>query len=71
MFGKIEVNGPGTCELYRFLKAGHPDEGGSEDIVWNFTKFLVGPDGRVLARFSPKRTPEEIDPDVQQRLPAS
>ena len=60
MFAKIEVNGDGACDLYRFLKAGHPDEEGNEDIAWNFTKFLVGRDGQVLARYGPATTPEEI-----------
>ena len=60
MFSKIEVNGDGSSEIYQFLKAGHPDEEGKEDIAWNFTKFLVGRDGRVLQRFAPTVTPEEI-----------
>lgn len=55
MFAKIEVNGDGTCELYEWLKTEQPG-----DIGWNFTKFLVSPDGRVVARFEPQVTPEEI-----------
>ena len=54
------MNGDGACELYEFLKAGHPDEEGKEEIAWNFTKFLVGRDGQVIARFGPTTTPEEI-----------
>jgi glutathione peroxidase len=60
MFSKVEVNGDGASEVYRFLKADHPDEDGNEAIVWNFTKFLVGRDGQVLRRFAPQVTPEEI-----------
>lgn len=60
MFSKVEVNGPNACDLYRWLKAEKPDEEGNADIPWNFTKFLVGRDGAVIARFSPKVTPEEI-----------
>jgi glutathione peroxidase len=60
LFSKILVNGAGACALYQWLKAGHPDESGSEDIAWNFTKFLVGRDGDVVARFAPQVTPEEI-----------
>ena len=60
MFAKIEVNGDGACDLYRFLRSGNPDEEGNEDIAWNFTKFLVGRDGQVVARFAPATTPEEI-----------
>ena len=53
LFAKIEVNGDGACGLYRFLKAEQPDEEGKEDIPWNFTKFLVDGDGKVVARFAP------------------
>jgi len=61
MFSKIEVNGDGACELYRLLKAAKPNEDGTTDIQWNFAKFLVGRNGEVLTRFSPRVTPEEID----------
>ncbi len=60
MFAKIEVNGGGTCELYRILKAAQPNADGSADITWNFTKFLVNAKGEVVKRFDPKTTPEEI-----------
>jgi len=60
MFAKIEVNGPGAVPLYNWLKASAPDEEGSEDIPWNFTKFLVSADGKTVKRFHPKVTPEEI-----------
>jgi glutathione peroxidase len=60
MFSKIEVNGDGAHPVYQFLKAGHPDEEGNEDIAWNFTKFLVGKDGKVLQRFGPATTPEQV-----------
>ena len=68
MFAKIEVNGDGACDLYRFLKSGHPDEEGNEDIGWNFTKFLVGRDGQVIARFGPATTPEEIGEALADHL---
>jgi glutathione peroxidase len=68
MFAKIEVNGDGAAELYAFLKAGNPDEEGNEDIAWNFTKFLVGRDGQVLARFGPTATPEEIGESLTAHL---
>ena len=54
---KLEVNGPGRHPLYRLL-AGEGAEFPGE-ITWNFEKFLVGPDGRVLARFSPRTTLED------------
>ncbi len=60
MFSKIEVNGDGACELYKTLRAAQPEADGKQDLPWNFTKFLVGRDGEVLARFGPQMTPEEI-----------
>ena len=68
MFAKVEVNGAGTCDLYAFLKAGNPDEEGKEDIAWNFTKFLIGRDGRVIARYGPATTPEEIGAALASHL---
>jgi glutathione peroxidase len=67
MFAKIDVNGGDTHPLYRWLK----DEqrgllGGS--IKWNFTKFLVGRDGRPLARFAPQAEPAELADDIEQAL---
>jgi glutathione peroxidase len=60
MFAKIEVNGDGACDLYKLLKSAQPGEDGNADIGWNFTKFLVDGSGKVVARFGPKTTPEEI-----------
>lgn len=64
MSGKLEVNGPGRHPLYRLL-AGEGAEFPGE-ITWNFEKFLVGPDGRVLARFAPRTTPD--DPQLIQAI---
>ena len=61
MFSKIEVNGDGACDLYKFLKSGNPDADGNEDIAWNFTKFLLDGSGKVVARFGPQTTSEEIE----------
>ena len=60
MFSKIEVNGDGASDVYKFLKSGNPDEEGNEDIAWNFTKFLVGKDGQGLQRFGPQVPPEDV-----------
>ena len=60
MFGKIEVNGSAADPLYEHLKTEARGALGSKRIKWNFTKFLVGKDGKVLARFEPMVTPEEI-----------
>ncbi|MEU7061017.1 glutathione peroxidase [Streptomyces sp. NPDC046197] len=61
MTEKVEVNGEGRHALYDRL-AGHADaEGHGGDIRWNFEKFLVGRDGRVVARFSPQTEPEAAE----------
>ena len=64
MFAKVEVNGDGACDLYNWLKSEKANPEGAEDIAWNFTKFLVGKNGDVLARFEPKTTPEEIGEQI-------
>lgn len=68
MFAKIEVNGSGAAELYQLLKSAQPDEEGKEDIPWNFTKFLVDGEGKVIARFGPQVTPEELAPKIEALL---
>ena len=60
MFAKIEVNGDGAAPLYQFLTAEQPNDDGSADIPWNFTKFLVDRSGSVVKRYSPTVTPEDI-----------
>lgn len=64
MSAKIEVNGSGRHALYLLLAGEGAEFPG--DITWNFEKFLVGPDGRVLERFSPRIAPE--DPQVIQAI---
>ena len=64
MFSKIEVNGPGAHPLYDHLKEARPGLLGSTAIKWNFTKFLVGADGVVLARYAPTDTPEQVERDI-------
>jgi glutathione peroxidase len=61
LFSKIEVNGPGAAPLYELLKGALPQEGGAGDILWNFTKFLVGRDGTPLKRFEPQVEPSAIE----------
>jgi len=60
MFHKIEVNGDGAAPLYTWLKSQQPGEGSSDDITWNFEKFLVDSEGDVVARFAPQTTPEQV-----------
>ncbi len=58
MMAKVSVKGDDITPLYQFLtdKSAHPHTGG--EIQWNFTKFLIGPDGRVITRFEPEITPD-------------
>jgi glutathione peroxidase len=68
VLAKIDVNGPAADPLYAFLT--HEKRGllGSAAIKWNFTKFLVGRDGAVLARFAPADKPESLDKAVEKTL---
>ncbi len=68
MFGKVEVNGAGAHPLFRYLKSERKGVAGTEQIKWNFTKFLVDREGRVEARFAPTTRPSEIDPEILRYL---
>ncbi|MHA7814866.1 MAG: glutathione peroxidase [Pseudohaliea sp.] len=68
MFGKIAVNGTDTDPLFAHLKAEAPGALGSKRIKWNFTKFLVDRDGRVVKRYAPTTKPEELRRDIEALL---
>jgi glutathione peroxidase len=68
LFAKIEVNGDRAEPLYRFLKGQQPGLLGSEAIKWNFTKFLVDRQGRVVQRYAPATAPAEIEKDIAALL---
>ena len=68
MMEKIQVNGPQAHPLYQWLCAEAPGLLGSKAIKWNFTKFLVGRDGRVLKRYAPMDKPEKIKSDIEAAL---
>lgn len=68
MFAKIDVNGVAAHPLYQFLKQTAPGILGSEAIKWNFTKFLVDRNGKVIRRYAPTTTPESIEADIQKLL---
>jgi glutathione peroxidase len=72
MFEKIEVNGPGRHAIYTELTATPDADGEAGDIQWNFEKFLVGPDGAVIARFRPMTAPDapELVGAIEANLPA-
>ena len=69
VFAKLEVNGPGADPLYTYLTGQKPGPKGG-DIQWNFTKFLVDRNGKVVERFEPKVQPEELEPGILKLLTA-
>ena len=69
MFSKIEVNGDEAHPLYRWLRQEKSGVLG-DAIKWNFTKFLVGRDGTVIARYAPTTTPEKMADDIEAALAA-
>ena len=68
MMSKVEVNGARAHPLWKWLKAQAPGLLGSEGVKWNFTKFLVGRDGKVIKRYAPKDTPESLRKDIEKAL---
>jgi glutathione peroxidase len=68
MFAKIDVNGEGAHPLYKFLKREKRGILFTENIKWNFTKFLVGRDGEVIARYAPNAKPEELEEPIKKLL---
>ncbi|MQX51955.1 glutathione peroxidase [Alcanivorax sediminis] len=70
MFDKIDVNGDNAHPLYNFLKKEAPGVLGSKGIKWNFTKFLVNKDGKVIKRYAPTDKPEAIRKDIEKLLNA-
>ena len=67
LFAKVEVNGDAAHPLYRWLRTEQPAESG-EAIEWNFTKFLLDRDGRVVRRYGPATAPAEIAGDLEAAL---
>ena len=68
LFAKIDVNGPDTHPLYQQLKSAKPGLLGSQDIKWNFTKFLVSRDGEVQKRYGSQKDPNDLEPAVLEAL---
>jgi glutathione peroxidase len=64
LFSKINVNGPDAHPLFVYLKSQKRGLLGSEAIKWNFTKFLIAADGRVLRRYGSADKPEQIETDL-------
>jgi len=72
MFEKIEVNGEGRHPIYDELTSVPDASGEAGDVQWNFEKFLLAPDGSVVARFRPRTVPDdpEVLAAIEAHLPA-
>ena len=70
MMAKVKVNGADAHPLWQWLKAQAPGLLGTEGVKWNFTKFLVGRDGKVLKRYAPNDAPEALRKDIEKALAA-
>ncbi len=68
VLGKVDVNGASASPIYQFLKDQAPGLLGIELIKWNFTKFLVGKDGKVIKRYAPNTEPVDIASDIEKAL---
>lgn len=67
LFAKVNVNGPEAHPLFQYLKQ-HAPGFLTKEIKWNFTKFLVDQEGKVLKRYSPTTAPKEIEKDIKRLL---
>ena len=65
---KVDVNGPSAAPLYDWLKSEAPGLMGSRSIKWNFTKFLIDRDGKVVRRYAPTDRPESLEKDIEKLL---
>ena len=70
MMSKIDVNGADAHPLYQWLTKEAPGILGTQSIKWNFTKFLVGPDGVVRKRYAPTDKPADLARDIEAVLPS-
>lgn len=68
VMAKVEVNGDGADPLYTYLKKAKPGLLGSQSIKWNFTKFLIDKDGKVVSRYAPTDKPESMAADIEKLL---
>lgn len=68
LFAKVDVNGDNAHPLFQHLKKAAPGVLGTERIKWNFTKFLIGKDGKVYKRYAPATKPEELVADIEKLL---
>ncbi|MGL4768917.1 MAG: glutathione peroxidase [Mycoplasmoidaceae bacterium] len=67
-FNKVFVNGAKTIDLYKYLKKQINNANGTEKILWNFEKFLISKEGKVINRFSPKLELEKVEAEIIKAL---
>ena len=68
LMAKVDVNGDGATPLYQWMKGEAPGLMGSKSIKWNFTKFLIDREGKVVRRYAPTDKPEGIEKDIAKLL---
>ena len=68
MFAKVDVNGEETIDLYKYLKKQSPGILGTQNIKWNFTKFLVSKEGVVIDRYGTTTKPQSMKEDIEKLL---
>ena len=73
LFSKVDVNGKNTCEVYKFLRNGSTDlydekKKECKEIPWNFAKFIVNSDGKVISYHNPKVDPFDLDKNIKEQL---
>eukprot|EP01029_Cantina_marsupialis_P018907 TRINITY_DN438403_c0_g1_i1.p1 TRINITY_DN438403_c0_g1~~TRINITY_DN438403_c0_g1_i1.p1 ORF type:complete len:196 (+),score=15.78 TRINITY_DN438403_c0_g1_i1:38-589(+) len=68
MFSKVDVNGDDTIPLYKYLKSNSPGVLGTEAIKWNFTKFLIDKNGKIIERYGSVTEPKDIEPKIIELL---
>jgi len=75
LFSKVSVKGDDICPLYKYLTE-HPDKEIKGEVAWNFQKYLIGRDGKVFAKFSPRTKPDDdklvaaIDEALKEKAPS-
>jgi len=71
VMGKVNVNGEQAEPVWQWLKSQAPGVLGTQSIKWNFTKFLIGRDGRTIKRYAPLTDPVKMVADIEQLLAQS
>ena len=65
---KVDVNGENESEIFKYLKSALPGILGSEDVKWNFTKFLIDKEGNPVKRYAPTTEPKDLEGDIEELL---